>query len=216
MTSSITWTTPDPEEDAALKLLSRQGHWIFTGALASNMKDFLGQVGTWCLRGAMMAKFFHNTINEVAVLPAIKKDFEAVTQKLKAYEVKMTEAFGKAEWFEAEIEQVEDLWEESAECFFHTAINHIKFLNPSVELRTKGMNTLCAVHDGKWYRGVVKYFVEEMPGDEEICPPSIKPIPLKEDVEREEKKGPTEAEMVDFGLDATKLCRLIMFMTFYL
>ncbi|KAJ1409039.1 putative transmembrane protein [Sesbania bispinosa] len=45
---------------------------------------------------------------------------------------------------------------------------------------------------------------EEMSGDEEITPPPIKPIPLKEDVEREEKKGPTDSEMVDLGLDDAK------------
>ncbi|KAJ1410138.1 hypothetical protein SESBI_22164 [Sesbania bispinosa] len=173
------------------------------------MKDFLGQVGTWCLRGSMMVEFFHNTIDKVAALPTIKKDFETVTRKLKADEVKMTEAIGKvkslsdentrleenktkladevtrlkkalaekqskaiqvvldkqkfvetaqkdkedwakkAKWYEAEIEQVEDLWEESSECFFHTAIDQIKFLNPSVELTTIGMNTLCVVREGK-------------------------------------------------------------------
>ncbi|KAJ1376369.1 hypothetical protein SESBI_50020 [Sesbania bispinosa] len=92
---NITWATPDPEGDAALKLLSQQGQQIFTGVTTSDMKDFLGQVGTRCLRGAMMVEFFHNTIDEVAVLPKIKKDFEAVTKKLKDDEVKMTEALGK-------------------------------------------------------------------------------------------------------------------------
>ncbi|KAJ1424175.1 putative girdin isoform X1 [Sesbania bispinosa] len=91
----ISWATPDPEEDAALKLLSQQGQRIFKGTTTSEMKDFLGQVGTWCLRGGMMVEFFHSTIDEVAALPQIKKDFEAVSQKLKDDEVKMTEALGK-------------------------------------------------------------------------------------------------------------------------
>ncbi|KAJ1417304.1 hypothetical protein SESBI_16731 [Sesbania bispinosa] len=91
----ISWATPDPEEDAALKLLSQQGQRVFKGTSASEMKDFLGQVGTWCLRGAMMAEFFHSTIDEVAALPQIKKDFEAITQKLKDDEVKMADALGK-------------------------------------------------------------------------------------------------------------------------
>ncbi|KAJ1418367.1 hypothetical protein SESBI_15867 [Sesbania bispinosa] len=204
--SPISWATPDSKEDVAL-----------------------------------------NTIDEVAALSAIKKNFEADSLKLKADEEKMVEALGKVktltnentqlvenntkmadeviqlkkalaekqseaildkencakkvEWYEAEIERVGDLWEESAECFFHNAIDHIKFLNLGVELMTKGVNTLCV---GKWYRGTGKYFVEEIPGDEEICPPPIKPIPLKEDVEREEKEGPTDADVVDLGLDAAK------------
>ncbi|KAJ1388674.1 hypothetical protein SESBI_38941 [Sesbania bispinosa] len=91
----------------------------------------------------------------------------------------------KVEWYEAYIEWVEDLWEESAECFFHIAIEQIKFLNPDIELQTK-------------------VFVEEMPGNEEINPPPIKPIMLKEDVEREEKEGPIESKMVDLVLDGTK------------
>ncbi|KAJ1378075.1 hypothetical protein SESBI_48230 [Sesbania bispinosa] len=110
----------------------------------------------------------------------------------------------KVEWYEVEIERVEDLWEESVECFFHTAIDQIKFLNPDIKLSTKCMNTLCVVRDGKWYHGVGKYFVEEMPGDEEINPPPIKPIPLKEGVEQEEKAGPNDADLVDLGLDAAK------------
>ncbi|KAJ1384607.1 hypothetical protein SESBI_42379 [Sesbania bispinosa] len=238
--SRITWATPDPEEDVALKSLSQQGQHVFTGASASDMKDFFGQVGTWCLRGAMMAEFFHNTIDEVVALPKIKKDLEAVTEKLKADEVKMTEALGKvknltdenlrlednntklteeitnlkaalaakkaeaiqvkAEWYEKEIRHVEDLWDESAECFFHTAFDQIKYLNPDVELQTKGMSTLRVVRNSKWYRGVGKYFMEEQPGDEEIAPPPIQPIPLKADADNEEKKGPTKSEMVDLGL----------------
>ncbi|KAJ1376170.1 hypothetical protein SESBI_50228 [Sesbania bispinosa] len=159
----------------------------------------------------------------------------AVAEKLKADEVRMTEAPGKVKTLTDENIHLEEnntkLAEEVAqlkaalatkkteaiqvvlekqkvvqdvECFFHTAIDQIKYLNPDVELRTKGMSTLCIVCDDKWYRDIGKYFVEEMSGDEEITPPPIKPIPLKEDVEREEKKGPTESEMVDLGLDDSK------------
>ncbi|KAJ1385952.1 hypothetical protein SESBI_41240 [Sesbania bispinosa] len=235
----ITWATPHFEEDAALKLLSQQGQRIFT-------------------------EFFHNTIDEVAALPQIKKDFKSVTKKLKDDEVKMVEALGKVKsliddnlsleekfgklleeimhlkttlvakksetiqavlekqktveefeaaeegWklkaakYEKEIRRVEDLWDESAECFFHTAIDQIKYLNPEVELRTKGMSMLCVVRDGKWYRRVGKYFVEEQPGKEEITPPPMRPIPLEADAARDDQKGPTESKMVDLGLDAGK------------
>ncbi|KAJ1417305.1 hypothetical protein SESBI_16732 [Sesbania bispinosa] len=237
----ISWATPDPEEDAALKLLSQQGQRVFKGTSASEMKDFLGQVGTWCLRGAMMAEFFHSTIDEVAALPQIKKDFEAITQKLKDDGVKMADALGKLDleakksktiqvvlekqkvvedfdaakedWklkevgYEKEIRRVEDLSDESAECFFHNAIDQIRYLNPGTELRTKGISTLCVVRDGKWYRGVGKYFVEELSGEEELIPPLMQPIPLEADAAREDKKGPTEPEMVDaqvLGLDESK------------
>ncbi|KAJ1382846.1 hypothetical protein SESBI_43899 [Sesbania bispinosa] len=234
--SRITWATPYQEEDAALKLLSQQGQRVFIGASASDMKEFLGQVRTWCLRGAMMAEFFHNTIDEVAALPNIKKDFESVTEKLNADEVKMTEALGKvknltdenlrleenntklaeeitklkaalaakkAEAIQVVLEKqkvVEDAETEKENWRQNPNGMKIRYLNPDVELRTKGMSTLCVVRDGKWYRGVGKYFMEEMPGDEEITPTPIMPIPLKEDVEREEKKRPTESEMVDIGL----------------
>ncbi|KAJ1378735.1 Kinesin-like protein [Sesbania bispinosa] len=210
----ITWATPDSEEYAALKLLSQQG-----------------QVGTWCLRGAMMAEFFHNTIDEVASLPTIKKDFEAVTEKLKADEVKMTEALGKVKTLTDENIHLEEnntkLTEEltklkaalaakkteaiqvvlekkkvveDAEADKENWRQRIKFLNLGVELRIKGMSTLCLICDGKWYHGVGKNFVEEILGDEEITPPPIKPAPLKEEVKHEEKKGPTEYDMVDLGL----------------
>ncbi|KAJ1397219.1 hypothetical protein SESBI_31953 [Sesbania bispinosa] len=257
----------DPEEDASMKLLGQQGQRVFKGSSASEMKDFLGQVGTWCLRGAMIAKFFHNTIDEVAALPQIKKDFEVVSKKLKDDEVKMQDALGKVKrlsddniklteknkglvkeneklkldlaakkseaiqavlekqkvaedleaakegWkfraikYEKEIQRVEDLWDESAECFFHNAIDQIKYLNPGVELRTRGMSTLCVVCDGKWYRGTGKFFVEELPGEAEITPPPMQPLTLEADAVREDKKGPTEIEMVDariLGLDVRK------------
>ncbi|KAJ1382056.1 trafficking kinesin-binding protein 1-like isoform X4 [Sesbania bispinosa] len=93
--SRISWATPDPEEDIAMKLLGQQGQRIFKGSSAAEMKDFLGQVGTWCLRGAMMAEFFHSAIDEVAALPQIKKDFETVSKKLKDDEVNMQDALRK-------------------------------------------------------------------------------------------------------------------------
>ncbi|KAJ1437340.1 hypothetical protein SESBI_03667 [Sesbania bispinosa] len=239
----ISWATPDPEEDAAMKLLGQQGQRVFTGSSAAEMKDFLGQVGTWCLRGVMMAEFFHSTIDEVAALPQIKKDFEAVSKKLKDDEVVMQDALKKVrglsdenfkltdknteleeeieklksalaakrseaiqaviekqkmaedlenargEWklkeaeYEKEIQRVEDLWDESAECFFHNAVDQIKFLNPGIELRTRA------------------------PNEAEIDPPPMQPLTLEADVVRDEKEGPTESEMVDariLGLDDNK------------
>ncbi|KAJ1400458.1 hypothetical protein SESBI_29524 [Sesbania bispinosa] len=211
--------------------------------------------------------FSFGTIDEVAALPQIKKDFEAVSKKLKEDEVKMQDVLkkvkglsddnirltdrnkeleeeveklksalatkkseatqaviekqkmaedledAKKEWkfqatrYEKEIQRVEDLWDESAEIFFHNAIDQIKFLNPEDELRTKGMSTLCVVRDGKWYRGTGKFFVEEAPSDVEITPPPMQPITLEADVVRDEMKGPTESEMVDakiLGLDDSR------------
>ncbi|KAJ1383925.1 hypothetical protein SESBI_42937 [Sesbania bispinosa] len=241
----ISWATPDPEEDAAMKLLGQQGQRVFTGSSAAEMKDFLGQVGTWCLRGAMMAEFFHSTIDEVAALPQIKRDFEAVSKKLKDDEVVMQDALKKVKglsddnirltdknkeleeeikklksdldtkrseaiqavlekqkmaedlegaregWkvkaaeFEKEIQRVEDLWDESAEVFFHNAIDQIKFLNPGVDLRTRGMSTL----------------------EVEIAPPPMHPLILEADIASGDMKGPSESEMVDaqiLGLEDNK------------
>ncbi|KAJ1400740.1 AH/BAR domain superfamily [Sesbania bispinosa] len=236
----ISWATPDPEEDAAMKLLGQQGQHVFRGSSAAEMKDFLGQ---------------------------IKKDFEAVSKKLKEDEVKMQDALkkvkglsddnvkltdknkeleeeveklksalaakrseatqaiiekqkmaegledAKEEWklqaakYEKEIRRVEDLWDESAEIFFHNAIDQIKFLNPGVDLCTRGMSTLCVVRDGKWYQGTGEFFVEEAPSDMEITPPPMQPITLEADAVRDEMKSPTESEMVDakiLGLDDSK------------
>ncbi|KAJ1399700.1 hypothetical protein SESBI_30118 [Sesbania bispinosa] len=127
----------------------------------------------------------------------VAEDFEAAREgwKLQAAE------------YENEIQRVEDLWDESAECFFHNAIDQIKYLNPGTELRTKDMSTLCVVRDGKWYRGPGKYFMEELPGEEEITLPPMQPVPLEADAAREDKKGPIESEMVDaqvLGLDESK------------
>ncbi|KAJ1404875.1 hypothetical protein SESBI_26277 [Sesbania bispinosa] len=44
-----------------------------------------------------------------------------------------------------EIENLGKLWEESADVYFHAAIKQMKFLNPGVELQTRGMSTLCMV-----------------------------------------------------------------------
>ncbi|KAJ1443060.1 hypothetical protein SESBI_00336 [Sesbania bispinosa] len=113
----------------------------------------------------------------------------------------------RAAEYEKEIQRVEYLWDESVECFFHNAIDQIKYLNPGVELRTRGMSTLCVVRDGKWYRGTGKFFVEELPGEAEITPPPMQPLTLEADAVREDKKGPTETEMVDariLGLDVSK------------
>ncbi|KAJ1411236.1 hypothetical protein SESBI_21277 [Sesbania bispinosa] len=170
----ISWATPDPEEDAAMKLLGQQ--------------------------------------DEVAALPQIKRDFEAVSKKLKDDEVVMQDALKKMaedlegareEWrvkaaeYEKEIQRVEDLWDESAEVFFHNAIDQIKFLNPGVDLRTRGMSTLCVVRDGKWYRGTGKFFVEEDPSEVEIAPPPMHPLILEADIASGDMKGPSESEMVD-------------------
>ncbi|KAJ1403439.1 PAS domain S-box protein [Sesbania bispinosa] len=152
-------------------------------------------------------RIFHNTVDEVAALPTIKKDFEADTEKLKADEVKMTEALRKVKTLTDENIRLKEnntkLAEEVAQLKAELVAKkteaiqavldkqkvvedvEIKFLNPGVELQTKGMSTLCIVHNDKWYHDVGKYFVEDMLGDEEITPPPIKPIPLKEDVERE-------------------------------
>ncbi|KAJ1424171.1 KfrA protein [Sesbania bispinosa] len=170
-TSQITWATPDLEEDVALKLLSQQGQRIFTGASALAAKKT-------------------EVIQAVLEKQKVVEDAEADKENW----------LQKARWYESEIQHVEDLWDEFVECFFHTIIDQIKYLKPGVELRTKGMGTLCVVCDGKWYRGVGKYFVEEKSRDEWITPSPIKRIPLKEDVEREEMKGPTESEMVDLRL----------------
>ncbi|KAJ1404874.1 hypothetical protein SESBI_26276 [Sesbania bispinosa] len=43
----------------------------------------------------------------------------------------------------------------------------MKFLNPGVELRTRGMSTLCMVQDGKWYQDEVDGNVPCSLGDEE-------------------------------------------------
>ncbi|KAJ1422249.1 hypothetical protein SESBI_13070 [Sesbania bispinosa] len=135
------------------------------------------------------------TIQVVLEKQKTVEDFEAAKEEWKF----------KAANYEKEIQRVGDLWDESAECFFfHTAIDQIKYPNPKVELRTKGMSTLCVVRDGKWYRGVGKHFVEEQLGEEEIIPPPMQPIPLEADAARDDQKGPTESEMVDLGLDAGK------------
>ncbi|KAJ1402477.1 hypothetical protein SESBI_28013 [Sesbania bispinosa] len=230
--------TPDPEEDAAMKLLGQQGQRVFTGSSAAEMKDFLGQVGTWCLRGAMMAEFFHSTIDEVAALPQIKRDFEAVSKKLKDDEVVMQDALKKVKGLsddnirltdknkelEEEIKKLKsDLDTKRSEAIQAVLEKQkmaedlegareewkIKFLNPGVDLRTRGMSTLCVVRDGKWYRGTGKFFVEEDPSEVEIAPPPMHPLILEADIASGDMKGPSESEMVDaqiLGLETSLMC----------
>ncbi|KAJ1378525.1 hypothetical protein SESBI_47773 [Sesbania bispinosa] len=208
----ISWATPDPEEDAAMKLLGQQGQRIFKGSSAAEMKDFLGQDFE-----AVSKKLKDDEVKMQDALRKVKglsdenvqltdknKELEEEIEKLKsALASKRSEAIqvviekqkmvedledAREEWklkaaeYEKEIQRVEDLWDESAECFFHNSIDQIKFLNPGVELQA--------------------------PGEAEIDPPPMQPLTLEADVVRDEKKGPTESEMVDariLGLDDSKL-----------
>ncbi|KAJ1397461.1 stomatal cytokinesis defective SCD1 protein [Sesbania bispinosa] len=74
---------------------------------------------------------------------------------------------------ESEVDKLGKLWEESSEVYFHAAIKQMKYLNPEVELRTRGMSTLSVVEDGKWFRVEANGNLECSPGDEELVSPVI-------------------------------------------
>ncbi|KAJ1378526.1 hypothetical protein SESBI_47774 [Sesbania bispinosa] len=218
----ISWATPDPEEDAAMKLLGQQGQRVFTGSSAE-MKDFLGQVGTWCLRGAMMAEFFHSTIDEVAALPQIKKDFEAVSKKLKDDEVVMQDALKKVKGLSDDNLRLTDKNKELEE--------EIKKLKS--DLDTKRSETIQAVLEKQkmaedsrareeWKVKAAEFekeiqrvedlwdeSAEEDPSEVEIAPPPMHPLILEADTSLPgDMKGPSESEMVDaqiLGLEDTNL-----------
>ncbi|KAJ1379134.1 hypothetical protein SESBI_47185 [Sesbania bispinosa] len=49
----------------------------------------------------------------------------------------------------------------------------MRYLNPGVELNTRGMSALCAVEDGKWFRCDPSDNVECEPGDEVPSTPAL-------------------------------------------
>ncbi|KAJ1406003.1 hypothetical protein SESBI_25454 [Sesbania bispinosa] len=186
----ISWATPDPEEDAAMKLLGQQGQRVFTGSSAAEMKDFLGQVGTWCLRGAMMAEFFHSTIDEVAALPQIKRDFEAVSKKLKDDEVVMQDALKKVKGLSDDNIRLTDKNKELEE--------EIKKLKS--DLDTKRSEAIQAVLEKQKMAEDLEGAREEWkedPSEVEIAPPPMHPLILEADIASGDMKGPSESEMVD-------------------
>ncbi|KAJ1377229.1 polynucleotide 5-kinase and 3-phosphatase [Sesbania bispinosa] len=88
-------------------------------------------------------------------------------------------ALAKKENLEADLKEAEDGWDESADLYFHTLIEHIKFLNPRVIINTKGMDTMCVASNGKWYRVLGDGWYETEPGDEEPVPHEEKDLVIE-------------------------------------
>ncbi|KAJ1416720.1 putative ankycorbin isoform X1 [Sesbania bispinosa] len=109
-------------------------------------------------------------VGQVKPSPRRKKaldDAKAMANELEALKAEVKELKSKYEESQREIEKLGKLWEESADVYFHATIKQIKFLNPGVELRARGMSTFCVVEDGKWYHAQPSGNVECKPGDEE-------------------------------------------------
>ncbi|KAJ1440996.1 hypothetical protein SESBI_01676 [Sesbania bispinosa] len=118
------------------------------------------------------------------------------------------------------------LWEEFAGVYFHAAIKQMKFLNPGVELKTRGMSTLCLVENGKWYRAQPDDNVECEPGDKEPASPVIEAeeegVPNEKCAADEEKvlpdKNAADGEKVPPRLKVNEgpVCRLSFVFPFLL
>ncbi|KAJ1405136.1 hypothetical protein SESBI_26078 [Sesbania bispinosa] len=169
----ISWATPDPEEDAAMKLLGQQGQRVFTGSSAAEMKDFLGQ---------------------------IKKDFEAVSKKLKDDEVVMQDALKKVKGLSDDNIRLTDKNKELEE--------EIKKLKS--DLDTKRSETIQAVLEKQKMAEDLEGAREEWkedPSEVEIAPLPMHPLILEADIATGDMKGPSESEMVDaqiLGLEDNK------------
>ncbi|KAJ1410290.1 hypothetical protein SESBI_22024 [Sesbania bispinosa] len=166
----------DPKEDAAMKLLGQQGQRNFSIALLTRWPPF----------------------------PKLKKDFEAVSKKLKDDEVVMQDALKKVKGLSDENLKLTDKNKELEE--------EIKKLKSDLE--TKRSEAIqAAIQKQKMAEdprgcqrgmeaqvvpgGTGKFFVAEDPSDVEITPPPMQPITLEADVVTEDMKGPSEYEMVD-------------------
>ncbi|KAJ1430772.1 hypothetical protein SESBI_07602 [Sesbania bispinosa] len=90
-----------------------------------------------------------------------------------------------------EIERIEGLWEDSAEIYFHTAIRQIKFLNPDIELHTRGMFTLCQVEDEKWFNVTPTGMIASSPEDDELIRPEV----TTKEVESDKVDIPADEEL---------------------
>ncbi|KAJ1404842.1 hypothetical protein SESBI_26244, partial [Sesbania bispinosa] len=88
----------------------------------------------------LQQKLASETAEKIKVFAEAKK--EASTLELEKEDRDI-----KEKQFTVEIERLRKLWEESTDVYFHAAIKQIKFLNPIVEFRTRGMSTLCQVQD---------------------------------------------------------------------
>ncbi|KAJ1442567.1 envelope glycoprotein precursor [Sesbania bispinosa] len=60
-------------------LLREQGELLFKNKTPKEMKDYLEKLTYWCLGGAIMVTFFKYVVDELHVLPDIKKNFEEVS-----------------------------------------------------------------------------------------------------------------------------------------
>ncbi|KAJ1431182.1 putative carboxy-terminal kinesin 2-like isoform X1 [Sesbania bispinosa] len=169
----ISWATPDPEEDAAMKLLGQQGQRVFTGSSAVEMKDFL---------------------DEVAALPQIKRDFEAVSKKLKDDEVVMQDALKKVKGLSDDNIRLTDKNKELEE--------EIKKLKS--DLDTKRSEAIQAVLEKQ-------KMAEDLEGAREEW--KVKATEFEKEIQRvedlwdESAEGPSESEMVDaqiLGLEDNK------------
>ncbi|KAJ1411974.1 sugar phosphate isomerase/epimerase [Sesbania bispinosa] len=162
----------------------------------------LGKISVWGLQSAVLPEFFKYSVKELAAISEMKANMEKLTIKLREDEAKMqtalarttilTEAnakiealeeclhkekattLAKKEKLEADMKEVEDGWDKLIDLYFHTAIEQIKFSNPSIAINTNGMDTMCVARNGKWYRVLGDGWYEIEPGDEEPVAPKEK------------------------------------------
>ncbi|KAJ1429567.1 hypothetical protein SESBI_08351 [Sesbania bispinosa] len=155
-----------------------------------------GKGGHLVFAGCHDGGVFHSTIDEVAALPQIKKDFEAVSKKLKDDEVVMQDALKKVKGLSDDNIRLTDKNKELEE--------EIKKLKS--DLDTKRSKPSKPSWKNKRWRKISRRLGRS--GSEvEIAPPPMHPLILEADITTGDMKGPSESEMVDaqiLGLEDNK------------
>ncbi|KAJ1415339.1 outer membrane protein assembly factor BamA [Sesbania bispinosa] len=155
-----------------------------------------------------MAEFFHSTIDEVAALPQIKRDFEAVSKKLKDDEVVMMQecpqegAGGRNQKLKSDLDTKR--LKPSKPSWKNKRWRRIlRGLGRSGRLRRQEFEKEIQRVEDLWDESA-----EEDPSVSTLyAPPPMHPLILEADIASGDMKGPSESEMVDaqiLGLEDNK------------
>ncbi|KAJ1390999.1 putative coiled-coil domain-containing protein [Sesbania bispinosa] len=173
-----------------------------------------------------MARCFEYVVDELDALPEMKKKFESVLAVLVDDKQKMSKAIETIKLLIEERDKLvgeitpfkKDLAEEKVEKLKTVAdairsskfsvqkgkigltkrpCIKIQYLNLGMELRTRGMSTLCQIEEDKWFRVKGYSLVPDVQGKEKPQTSPMNPIPIKEvlEIDPESNKAKTTEEI---------------------
>ncbi|KAJ1438455.1 hypothetical protein SESBI_03070 [Sesbania bispinosa] len=143
------------------KHLAVQGKALFQGKSVEEMSDFLNVASDWGMQFVMMAQYSVGATRDLAAFLPKKTELErkkvedtskmaaeeAEAAKLAQTEVNTLQERVKELELEVEKEKdenetMEKIWIDAFEVYFHAAIKQMKYLNPGVDLNTRGSGSV--------------------------------------------------------------------------